>query len=95
MPETVLFESESDQSRADVAAYLRRVADRLDSGDAIALSAGDQSHTIDPPDVVEFEVKAEREGPENGDGELSVEFELEWPENASGGTGGGGDLRIE
>ncbi len=95
MPETVLFESESDQSRADVAAYLRQVADRLESGESIALAAGDQSHSMDPPEVVEFEVKAEREGPENGDGELSVEFELEWPEDASGGEGGGGDLRIE
>lgn len=95
MPETVLFESESDTSRADVAAYLRQVADRLESGEAIALSAGDQSHSVDPPDVVEFEVKAEREGPTDGDGELSVEFEIEWPENPTHQASAGGDLQIE
>jgi hypothetical protein len=36
---------------------------------------------------VEFEVKVEREGPTDGTGELSIEFELEWDENASGESG--------
>ncbi len=92
MPETVLFETEQRYSRSDVAAYLREVADSLDAGGPITLSAGDQSVTMDPPDRPTFEVKAEREGPEGADGELSVEFELEWPEGAGGGDG---DLAIE
>jgi amphi-Trp domain-containing protein len=80
MTETVLFESERMSSRADVAAYLRAVADKLESGEAVTLEAGSESVTLDPPETVEFEVKAEHEGPE-GDGELGLELELEWDEN--------------
>jgi amphi-Trp domain-containing protein len=92
MPEEVLFETEESRSRAEIASYLRRVADRLEAGDAISLRAGEQSVTLTPPERPTFEVKAEREGPTGGPGELSVEFELEWPE---GGEAGGGDLEIE
>jgi amphi-Trp domain-containing protein len=85
MPEKVLFETERTQSLSAVADYLRTVADRLEAGDAITLESGDQSVTMTPPGRVEFEVKAEREGPTDGDGELSIELELEWDENAAGG----------
>lgn len=95
MPEEILFESESEQSRADVAAYLRQVADSIESDGPITLSAGEESVSMDPPEHVEFEVKAEREGPTDGDGELSIEFELEWPENGKSGASGGGSLEIE
>ena len=91
MPEEVLFESESVQSRSDVAAYLRQVADHLEAGDAITLKAGEQTVTLDPPSRPTFEVKAEREGPAGGPGELSIEFELEWPED----DGDEGPLEIE
>ena len=83
MPEEVLFESERKMDRASVADYLRTLADNLDSGAEITLQSGDQSVTLQPPSTVEFEVKAEREGPKGGDGELSIEVELEWPENPS------------
>jgi amphi-Trp domain-containing protein len=93
MPETVLFESEQRQDRAEIAALLRRVADNLDGGDPITLRAGEDSVTMTPPARPTFEVKAEREGPADGPGELSVEFELEWDEDADGD--GGGSLEIE
>jgi len=48
MPEEVLFKSESDQSREEIASYLRKVADNLDSGDAITLKAGSESVTLNP-----------------------------------------------
>jgi len=95
MPEEVLFKSESRQSREEIAAYLRSVADKLESGGEITLNAGDQSVTMDPPAQPTFEVKAEREGPTGGSGELSIELELEWDEGAEGGAGGDGDLSIE
>ena len=95
MPEEVLFKSESDQSREEIAAYLRTVADRLDGGDAITLTAGGESVTMNPPSRPTFEVKAEREGPTDGPGELSVEFELEWDENGGQEGGKGGELEIE
>ena len=95
MPEEVLFESESTRSRADVADYLRTVADRLEAGGDLTLSAGGESVSMTVPDGAEFEVKAEREGPADGPKERSVEFELEWPEDAPADGSGGGDLSIE
>lgn len=94
MPEETLFKSESKFDRKTVADYLRSVADSLESGDSITLKSGDQSVTLDPPGRVMFEVKAEREGPRDRPGELSVEFELEWDEDASA-DGGEGELVIE
>lgn len=82
MPEEVLFETEQRMDRAEIAAYLRTVADRLDAGEEISLETGDQQVTLTPPGRPTFEVKAERET--NGSIELSVEFELEWDENADG-----------
>ena len=93
MPEEVLFETEAKQTRAEIAAYLRQVADKLDAGDPVTLAAGEQSTTLEVPDRPTFEVKVEREGPASGPGELGLELELEWDEDGSGG--GGGPLEIE
>ncbi|MCG1002387.1 MULTISPECIES: amphi-Trp domain-containing protein [Halobacterium] len=94
MPEEVLFESESDRSREEIATYLRTVADNLESGGAITLKAGGDEVTLDPPERPTFEVKAEREGPADGAKELSVEFELEWPEDGET-EAASGELEIE
>ncbi|ESS06467.1 MAG: hypothetical protein A07HB70_01187 [uncultured archaeon A07HB70] len=88
MPETVIFESEQQMDRADIATSLRQVADSLAAGEPITLSAGDQSTTVAPTARPEFEVKVEREGPADGAGELSVEFEIEWPEDGTEDDGG-------
>jgi amphi-Trp domain-containing protein len=85
MPEEVLFESELRQSRSEVANYLRTVADRLEEGGSLTLSAGEDSVTLDPPEAVTFEVKAERETG-SGPDERSVEFELEWDEGDADGS---------
>ena len=95
MPEEVLFETEEHRTREEIASYLRTFADKLDGDGPITLTAGEQSVTVDPPDRPTFEVKAEREGPVDGTGELSVEFEIEWDEGESGGSGDGGELSIE
>ena len=95
MPEEVLFETEQRMSRNDVAAYLRTVAEKLESGGDISLSAGDQSVTLAPPAEPTFEVKAERETPSGGgSGELSIELELEWDEQRSGSDGTDDSLSI-
>lgn len=95
MPEEVLFKSESSQNRSEIAAYLRTVADKLDAGESVKLSAGDQSVTLDVPPTPTFEVKAEREtSSSGGPAELSVEFELEWDEGADGESESSG-LSIE
>lgn len=77
MSEEVLFETERKQSRAEIADTFRAVADKLDAGESISLSAGDQSVDMNPPENPTFEIKAEREGSGRSE-ELSIEFELEW-----------------
>ena len=91
MPEEVLFKTERSHSREEIATYLRSVADKLDGGGDLALSADDESVELAVPDRPTFEVKAERET--NGSTELSVEFELEWKEGED--AEGGGELSIE
>jgi amphi-Trp domain-containing protein len=95
MPEETLFKSEQDQSREQIATYLRTVAGKLDSGAEITLSSGGDSVTLQPPAQPTFEVKAEREGPTDGPGELSIEFELEWDEDSEGKSQGSKELSIE
>lgn len=95
MPEEVLFEFESRTRRGEIADYLRTVADRLDGDGTVTLSGAGESLTLEVPGTPEFEVKAEREGPEGGAKELSIELELEWPEDAEAGDEGDGTLRIE
>ncbi|PSQ12720.1 amphi-Trp domain-containing protein [Halobacteriales archaeon QS_5_70_15] len=92
--EKVLFEHERRQSRAETAAVLRDVADRLDAGEPVTLSAGSESMTLEVPAEPTFEVKVERET--NGSTELSAEFELEWKEDEDTDEGGAGSgLSVE
>ena len=79
--EEVLFEHEQQQSREATAAVLRDVADRLDEGSPVTLSAGGESLTLEVP-ANPTEAKVERET--DGSAELSVEFELEWKEGDVG-----------
>ena len=95
MPEEVLFKSESTQSREAIADYLRAVADKLSAHEAVTLSAGGDSVTLEVPERPTFEVKAERETDSGGgNAEQSLELEIEWPEDGS--TAGTGDsLSVE
>jgi amphi-Trp domain-containing protein len=83
MPEETLFEFERDMDTAEVARYLRTVADHLESGDEFTLESGDESVTLTPPGRVEFEVEVERETSKSGtSAEIELEIELEWDEDA-------------
>ncbi|MCU4741484.1 amphi-Trp domain-containing protein [Halobacteria archaeon AArc-m2/3/4] len=95
MPEEVLFKFEQSMDRAEIASYLRTVADRLESDEELSLEAADQHVTMSPPGRPTFEIKAEREtSSSGGPAELSVEFELEWKEGEEGASGDG-SLTIE
>ncbi|MDQ2049733.1 amphi-Trp domain-containing protein [Natronolimnohabitans sp. A-GB9] len=97
MPEEVLFKFERQMDRADIAEYLRSVADSLEAGDPIGLEAGGESVTMTPPARPTFEIKAEREtssSAPDGPGELGLEFELEWDEGEEQADGDG-NLKIE
>lgn len=93
MPDEILFTSESRRSRSEIADYLRSVADSLEAGGEVTFRAGDETTAVSPPDRAEFEVKVEREGPAEGSGELAIELEIEWPEDAEAGASG--ELEIE
>lgn len=77
--EETLFVTERPQSRSEIASHLRSIADKLDAGETVTLSSGEDSVSLDIPEQSEFEIKAERE---TGDGEpeLSLELEIEWNE---------------
>ena len=95
MPEEVLFKSESTQSREEIADYLRAVADRLSANEAVTLSAGRDSVSLEVPDRPTFEVKVERETDSGGgNAEQSLELEIEWPEDGSA-DGTDGQLSVE
>ncbi|RBI64074.1 amphi-Trp domain-containing protein [halophilic archaeon] len=94
MPEEVLFETERTQSRSEIATYLRTVADKLEDGESVTLTAGDQTVTLTPPERPTFEVKSERETGGRRD-ELSLELEIEWKEGDDGADGADGSLDIE
>jgi amphi-Trp domain-containing protein len=93
MPEELLFEDERELTRAEIARYLRSIADKLVDGGELTISASERSVAIDPPERTTFEVKVERETERGSDrAELSLELELEWPE---GTTAEGGDLTVD
>lgn len=91
MPEETLFEFERELDSADIAQYLRTVADHIEGTDEFTLEAGDESVTLTPPGRAEFEIEVERETSTSGSAEIELELELEWDEDATGG----GDLTIE
>lgn len=95
MPDDTLFEFQKDMSRADVATYLRTVAEKLEDNGELDFSAADQSTTIQVPEHVEFEVELERESNDRGSSEVSLELEIEWYETRDGSIAGPGSLDIE
>lgn len=73
------FNLEQEKTRAEVAAYLRRLAEGLEEGDKVTLISGEQSVTINPPETVHFKIGTDTDsswlGSENGQ---SVELEIGW-----------------
>ncbi|GAB3688969.1 hypothetical protein GCM10028857_23790 [Salinarchaeum chitinilyticum] len=94
MEETV-FESEGRMERAEIAEYLRAIAESLDRGATFTLTEGEESVTLDVPEEPTFEVKVEHEGPEGAMTERSVEFEIEWDEAEEATGTEAGELTIE
>ena len=71
--ERVLFEMEKKMNGNEITEYLRKIADKVESGESISLNSGDQSVELDTDRPAEFEVKVEEE-----DNEESLELEIEW-----------------
>lgn len=75
--ERVLFEMESKMNGAEIAEYLRKIADKVERGESIKLGSDNQTVELDTDRPAEFEVKVEEE-----DVEESLELEIEWNNNS-------------
>lgn len=75
--EIILFKSEEKRNVGEVAAFLRELADRVET-QAVVLRKGKEEVTLQLPPVVTLEVKAEEERSKKGKVEYSLEVELEW-----------------
>ena len=88
------LEIEEQKSRAEVATYLRDLAEQLDDGGPVALELGGQRVTLDPTEPVTFKFEGESDW---ADGETeakqSIEFELVWWREAR--TADEGRLNVE
>ena len=82
--EIVLFESEEKQSRQNVVAFLRELADKVEQS-RVVLQKGSESLTLEIPANLTLEIKAEEED-KKGRTQRSLEVELEWYEGEEEGT---------
>ena len=73
------LETEEQKSRAEIATYLRDLADQLETEDDVTLDLGGQQVMMNPADPVTFKLEGESDWTE-GDTEAkqSIEFELVW-----------------
>jgi amphi-Trp domain-containing protein len=87
--EVVLFKSEEKRSRAEVAQFLRQLADKVEGGEVV-LRQGAEELALNLPSRLTLEVKAEEEATGSGP-KHSLEVELEW---RPGGEEAAGPLEL-
>ncbi len=85
--EIVLFETEERKSSAEIAAFLRALADKLESGKMV-LRSGAKEIILELPKNLVLEIKVEEEA-KKGRTKRSLEVEMEWfiGEESGGGEG--------
>ncbi|PSP82130.1 hypothetical protein BRC83_10495 [Halobacteriales archaeon QS_1_68_17] len=74
MTDETVYEQRTPRKRRRIASFFRRLADRLGSGERVAVD-DDQSVAVDVPAEPDMEVEVERD-----EGDVSLEIELEWAE---------------
>lgn len=78
MPEEVLFKTEEQITRTQVAGALRDAADQIESGD-VQLTSDTDERTVTVPESPQFEVELERlTDSETGDQRYELEYEIRW-----------------
>ncbi|WP_291318294.1 amphi-Trp domain-containing protein [Desulfonatronospira sp.] len=83
--EVVLFKSEEKKSTQEVAAILRQIADKVESGEVV-LTRGQEEVRLRIPPNVTLELKVEEETKRTT--KKSLEIEIEWPEGEEGQSRG-------
>jgi amphi-Trp domain-containing protein len=74
--EEVVFETEGEHPRDEIAEYLEQVAENLRHGD-VTIVSGDDEVSVEPPEEAVFEVKVGRDGKEDEES-VTVGFEIGW-----------------
>jgi amphi-Trp domain-containing protein len=82
--EVVLFASEERQSLKSVAAFLRDLADRLETNE-VTLRRGAEELVVPIPENVVLEIKVEEEAKKQRT-QRSLEIEIEWYEGEEQGS---------
>jgi len=78
MPEEILFKTEEQVTRTDIAEALRDAAEQIESGD-VQLTSDTEEQTVTVPESPRFEVELERlTDSETGDQRYELEYEIRW-----------------
>lgn len=81
---TILLKSEEKRSLADVARFLRDLADKIENNQ-LTLKQGDQEFTLNLPDPVTLELELEDKD-KKGRTKRQFEIEIEWYPGEEGGA---------
>ncbi len=88
--EIILFETEERKTAAEVATFLRTLADKIEAGN-ITLKAGAKELALTLPKNLVFEIKVEEEE-KKGKTKRSLEVEIEWYVGEIGGPDEGVEI---
>lgn len=75
--EVVLFSSKERKGRVEIGAFLRDLADRLETGH-VTLRTGETEIALELPDALILEIKVEDEDKRHKGTQHSLEVELKW-----------------
>lgn len=82
--ETRLFKAEERKSRAEVAQFLRQMADRIEAGE-VTLRQGIQEQILSLPETLVLEIQVEDEQKGAKGIQHSLEIEIKWFDDEQGG----------
>jgi amphi-Trp domain-containing protein len=88
------LETEAQKTRAEIATYLRDLADQLDGTGDVTLDLGGTTVRVAPTDPVTFKLEGESDWSEgDSTAKQSIEFELVWRRDADTAEAGALDVR--
>ena len=82
--EIKLFKSEEKKSRSDISAFLRQIADKIDTG-TVTLRQGDNELSLEIPETAILQVQVEDEQKKRKGTQHSLELEIKWYDGIAGG----------
>lgn len=89
--EVRLFKTEERKTRAEVADFLRLLADKLSNGEVLLKSGNEEINLSIAPNVI-LEIQVEDEDKKNKGIQHSLEVEIKWYDGDDGGAAAGIEL---